>query len=59
MSQPHPAAAGGSESWDNPASASPADILRQARPLPPVEETVIDDLTEDEERAFWEAITTA
>lgn len=36
----------------------PADeVLRKARPYPPREELVIDDLTDDEEEAFWEAIT--
>jgi hypothetical protein len=31
-------------------------VLAAARPLPPVEEMLIDDLTEDEERLFVEAI---
>ncbi len=36
----------------------PADeVLRKARLYPPREELVIDDLTDDEEEAFWEAIT--
>lgn len=46
-------------SWDNSAGRSREEILRDARPLPPLEETVIEDLTEEEERLFLEAITTA
>lgn len=34
-----------------------ADILRRARPLPPFEDTVIDDLTDEEQEDFWVAIT--
>lgn len=33
-------------------------VLRNARPYPPREELVIEDLTDEEEEAFWEAITT-
>lgn len=32
------------------------DALRRARPLPPYPEMVIDDLTEDEAEAFFEAV---
>ncbi|MBK5223702.1 MAG: hypothetical protein JJE52_12700 [Acidimicrobiia bacterium] len=32
------------------------ELLRRARPLPPREETVIEDLTEEEAEAFFEAI---
>jgi len=32
------------------------ELLRRVRPLPPYEESVIADLTEDEERAFLAAI---
>jgi hypothetical protein len=32
------------------------DILAAARPLPPLEEMMIEDLTEEEARAFYEAI---
>lgn len=46
-------------SGDNPAAASPAEVLQRARPLPPLEESVIEDLTEDEDRVFWETIRTA
>ncbi|MGL5856846.1 MAG: hypothetical protein ACRC35_00285 [Angustibacter sp.] len=45
--------------WDNPNASSREEILRRARPLPPAEESVIEDLTEDEERRFWTAITSA
>jgi len=31
------------------------ELLRRARPLPPHDEMVIDDLTEEEGLAFWEA----
>lgn len=33
------------------------EVLRRARPYPPREELVIEDLTDDEEDAFWVAIT--
>jgi hypothetical protein len=33
------------------------ELLRRARPLPPHEEMVIDDLTEEEGAAFLEAIS--
>jgi hypothetical protein len=46
-------------SWDNPRALSSEQILQRARPLPPVDDTVIEDLTEEEERVFWEAITSA
>jgi hypothetical protein len=32
------------------------EILAAARPLPPLNEMIIEDLTEEEERAFYEAI---
>ena len=32
------------------------EILAAARPLPPLDETIIEDLTDEEERAFYEAI---
>ena len=35
------------------------DILAAARPLPRTDEMVIEDLTEDEERRFFEAIRNA
>ena len=34
------------------------EVLRNARPYPPRGELVIEDLTDEEEEAFWEAITT-
>ncbi|MGH9072357.1 MAG: hypothetical protein ACRDX8_14630 [Acidimicrobiales bacterium] len=33
------------------------EVLRRAKPLPPYEETVIQDLTDEEEEAFWAATT--
>ncbi len=33
------------------------EVIRQARPLPPYEETVIEDLTDDEQAVFWAAIS--
>jgi hypothetical protein len=35
------------------------DVLRAARPLPPDDEVLIEDLTEDEDRIFLEAILSA
>jgi hypothetical protein len=35
------------------------EVLRAARPLPPDEDVVIGDLTEDEDRLFLEAIVAA
>jgi hypothetical protein len=32
------------------------EILRRAKPLPPYEEMVIEDLTEEEAAEFWAAI---
>ena len=46
-------------SWDNPQALSPAEHLARARSLPPLEETMIEDLTDEEAAVFWEAITTA
>jgi hypothetical protein len=59
MGEPEVDPAGSVPVWDNPRALSREEVLRRARPLPPVEETVIDDLTEEEERVFWEAITSA
>jgi hypothetical protein len=42
--------------WENPESINPKETLQRARPLPPVEDSVIENLTEDEERIFWETI---
>lgn len=33
------------------------EVLRTAKPYPPRDELVLDDLTDDEEKAFWEAIS--
>lgn len=33
------------------------EVIRRAKPLPPREEMLIDDLTDEEEAAFWAAIT--
>lgn len=33
------------------------EVLRKAKPYPPRDELVIEDLTDEEEDAFWEAIT--
>lgn len=35
---------------------SVAELLRRARPLPPLEEMVIDDLTDEEREAFLVAL---
>jgi hypothetical protein len=59
MGEPEVGPIGPVTAWDNPRALSSEEILRRARPLPPVEETVIEDLTEEEERVFWEAITSA
>jgi hypothetical protein len=59
MGEPEVDPVGSVPSWDNPRALSREEILHRARPLPPVEETVIDDLTAEEERVFWEAITSA
>jgi hypothetical protein len=32
------------------------EVLCRGRPLPPLEEMVIEDLTDEEEEAFWAAI---
>ena len=50
---------GGGDSADNPLAVSPQELLRRARPLPALRDSVIDDLTEEEEQAFWSAITSA
>jgi hypothetical protein len=49
----------GGGSADNPLAMSPQELLRRARPLPPRQESVIDDLTDEEEQVFWSAITSA
>jgi len=33
------------------------EVLRKARPYPPRDELLLDDLTDDEDAAFWEAIS--
>lgn len=38
---------------------SKEEVLAAARPLPPIEEMVIQDLTDDEDRIFLEAIFNA
>lgn len=52
------------ESWNHAfTSASPErskeEVLRAARPLPPDDEVLIEDLTEDEDRVFLDAIFNA
>lgn len=45
-----------------PGKASEAErerIFAKANPLPPVEETIFDDLTDEQDRIFWETITNA
>lgn len=34
-------------------------VFARAKPLPPVEETRFDDLTEEQDRIFWETINNA
>jgi hypothetical protein len=41
---------------EDPREESVEEILAAARPVPPLDETIIEDLTEEEERAFYEAI---
>jgi hypothetical protein len=50
---------GGGGGADNPLAVSPQELLRRARPLPELRDSVIDDLTEEEEQAFWSSITSA
>lgn len=33
------------------------EVLRNARPYPPRDELLLDDLTDDEDAAFWETIS--
>ena len=33
------------------------EVLRKAKPYPPRDELLLDDLTDDEEAAFWEALS--
>lgn len=33
------------------------EVLRKARPYPPRDELLLDDLTDDEDAAFWETIS--
>jgi hypothetical protein len=35
------------------------EVLARAKPLPPREEMLIEDLTEEESEAFWQAINEA
>jgi hypothetical protein len=46
-------------SYGDTLEKSVKSILAAARPLPPADEMVIEDLTEDEERRFFEAIRNA
>lgn len=56
MSTPSERPAADGDEWPD----EPVDkILADARPLPPFEETVIEDLTEEEERIFLETIMKA
>lgn len=48
---------GDGESTDNPLAMSPQELLRRARPLPALQESVIEDLTDEEEQVFWSTIT--
>jgi hypothetical protein len=50
---------GGGDRADNPLAVSPQELLRQARPLPALQDSVIDDLTEEEEQVFWSTIISA
>jgi hypothetical protein len=50
---------GGGDSADSPLAVSPPKLLRQARPLPALQDSVIDDLTEEEELVFWLTIISA
>jgi len=56
MSEP---SAHGSASDGASLERSKEDVLAAARPLPPHEEMIIKDLTEDEERIFLDAILNA
>ena len=49
----------GGDSTDNPLAVSRQELLRRARPLPSLRESVIEDLTEEEEQVFWSTITSA
>lgn len=46
-------------SVENPETVSPQEALRRARPLPSLEDSVIDNLSEEEELVFWETIVNA
>ncbi|MGI8938047.1 MAG: hypothetical protein ACR2JF_07525 [Iamia sp.] len=48
-----PTPVSGSESLEPPVE----ELLNRARPLPPLSETVIDDLSKEEADAFFAAIT--
>lgn len=50
----HPIPASQGESLELPVE----ELLRRARPLPPLEDMVIDDLTEEEGNAFLAALET-
>jgi hypothetical protein len=52
------------ESWNHAFTGaslerSREEVLRAARPLPPDDEVLIEDLTEDEDRVFLDAILNA
>jgi hypothetical protein len=42
--------------YEEPREESVEEILAATRPLPPLEEMMIEDLTEEEARAFYKAI---
>jgi hypothetical protein len=42
-----------------PVEESPEEILASARPFPPFEEMIIEDLTDEEQRVFLEVIFNA
>jgi len=55
MSQPEPRPPTKGASLER----SKEEVLAAARPLPPIEEMVIEDLTDDEDRIFLETIFNA
>ncbi|HEY4410326.1 MAG TPA: hypothetical protein VGO87_10625 [Acidimicrobiia bacterium] len=40
-----------------PRALTREEYLARGKPLPPLEETVIEDLTDEEAEAFWECIS--
>jgi hypothetical protein len=40
-----------------PPEVTPEEVLRRGRQLPPLEESAIEDLTDEEWQPFWDAIT--